>query len=414
MVPARSVAAFVTSPPSSSSSNSHPSTSLLNTNAQNNKQKALHHQHHLPTRVGPLHAEQEKRPMIVIGNTNAALGAAMALCAQDVILQQESNNSQEFEKHATPIPPTQLITFFNQKQQKKIHLSAETVASLQNAIYSIQSQETKKSAIPSANEYQEILDSMDQDKHPILHITLDTIGGVEETTQSLSPNRNSLSFLGFNIQTTLADSDHGRLRLSRDDALEWGERLQNLLEECQIPVSVTMDMATHLAMLQANSLPKSRGLLGENDVFAIRDGIQYDTIIDNCDGALFEYQYDDKNSFGGRDPLICPSKGYLVPSPIVFNRRGNKSQMEAANDAYAAAYTAMRGSGMDPVSSICVATGVKAVFVELGNIDDDMFCPPSYTWNVIERMVEYSRKCRQDVAQEDGVSRKKYKEFGYL
>ncbi|KAL7530779.1 hypothetical protein ACHAXR_003670 [Thalassiosira sp. AJA248-18] len=345
--------------------------------------------------------------MVVVGNTNEALASAMAFCARDVI----SNNSSR----RSPVPPPQLIAFFNKQtpEQGSHRLPSEAISSLQNAILFLG---------PSIDDYQQILanalqllsrisknDGTDYGD-PMLHTSIDfgTESGFK-TMQSLSVCRNRFSFLGLNLNTSkLADT--GGFLLSREKADDWGNKLQTLLDGDQLSAAVTMDIRTHLAMLQANSLPRSRGVLGEKDIWAITDTIKDGMHIDNGDGMLLEYQFNYNDPFGGCDPLLCPSSGMILSSPT-------SAQIQAqseANDAYAAAYSAMIGSGMDPLSSICMATSVKAAFRELGMTNGDgTFCPPSYSWNTIDLIAERSIKAGQSMRQEDGLARKLYKEFGY-
>lgn len=90
-----------------------------------------HHINKHRNHIGPLHAEN-KAPLIVVGSTDEALAAAMALCARDVLANQIKNEDRQ-----TPIPPAQQVAFFqktsddNTPQQR---LSSETVSSLQNAL----------------------------------------------------------------------------------------------------------------------------------------------------------------------------------------------------------------------------------------------------------------------------------------
>ena len=174
-------------------------------------------------------------------------------------------------------------------------------------------------------------------------------------------------------------------------------------------MAVTMDIRTHLAMLQANSLPRSRGALGgDKDTWAITGSIREGA--SSGDGMLLEYQYDYKDPFGGCDPLLRPSAGLKIPSTSVTGTFDNV----AIDDAYAAAYCALVGSGMDPAGSLAIAASVRAIFQEFGTTDDlGVFCPPSYTWHVVDNIAERARQARQNIKREDGLPRKLYKEFGY-
>ena len=99
--------------------------------ASNHNNHINKHQISSTNNIGPLYAES-KAPLIVVGSTDEALAAAMALCARDVL----ANNIQK-EDRQSPIPPAQQVAFFqktsddNKPQQR---LSSETVSSLQNAL----------------------------------------------------------------------------------------------------------------------------------------------------------------------------------------------------------------------------------------------------------------------------------------
>ena len=77
-----------------------------------------------------------------------------------------------------------------------------------------------------------------------------------------------------------------------------------------------------------------------------------------------------------------------------------------AKDAYAAAYSACVGSGLDNVSSICIASSVESLFMKLGR-------PPVYSWATIDKIVEHSIEAGKSIKKENGLPRKLYKEYGY-
>ena len=227
------------------------------------------------------------------------------------------------------------------------------------------------------------------------------------TMQSLSLVRNRFSFLGLNVNTVPTRQDEGRFVMSREEADAWGNKLQTLLDGDQSSAAVTMDIRTHLAMLQANSLPRSRGVLGDKDVWAITDTIEGELHVDNGCGTLMEYQFNYNDPFGGCDPLMCQSTGYTASGYNVATHR-------EANDAFAAAYSTLMGLGINPMNSICIATSVKAIFNELGRTDEGgVYCPPPYSWNTIDRIIERTHEAEQSIKLEDGLPRKLYKEFGY-
>ena len=81
--------------------------------------------------------------------------------------------------------------------------------------------------------------------------------------------------------------------------------------------------------------------------------------------------YDYSDPFGGAIlyyVLLLDISIYIIPQ-TTSGRTGAEAQRKA-NDAYASAYSTMVGSGMDSLSSICIATSVKAIFQEIGTIDE--------------------------------------------
>mmetsp|Transcript_39042 Transcript_39042/g.81698 ORF Transcript_39042/g.81698 Transcript_39042/m.81698 type:complete len:361 (+) Transcript_39042:2-1084(+) len=359
----------------------------------------------------------------------------MSLSALDALSNNNSPNlGEEVEEQrqrqqrssASPIPPGQPILFYdisNGQQQQRQHqrVSSETAASLRNALLFL--------GPSDMNDYEQILANSLQllsrisDAKPMLYTSVDFGCEVEgsKTMQSLSIIRDRFSLLGLNILNTPkqlsmmpSEEDGSKFVLSRESADEWGNKLHTLLEGRQSSsAAITMDVRTHLAMLQANSLPRSRGVLGEErDSWAIRDTIQDGMHVDNGDGMLLEYKFNYEDPFGGCDPLMCPSAGSIIPSPMTSNC--SIESQSKANDAYAAAYSTMIGSGMDPLLGVCIAASVKAIFRELGKTDGEgVFHPPSYTWSVIDQIADCSLRARGNIKQVDGLSRKMYKEFGY-
>ena len=337
-------------------------------------------------------------PLVVVGTVNEALGAAMAICAKDAIM-----NPGLMERH-TPVPPAQSIAFYNTDKERQ-QLSSETISSIQNALLYLG---------PSLNNFEQILaDSLqlfsriDQDnEHQMLYTSVEfgTEQGIRQL-RSLSLVCNRFAFMGLNLNTGNINSQiaDDRFIMSREQAEISGSKLQSFLDE-RNPSSTAaiMDTPTHLAMLQANSLPRCKeGALGEKDTWAIKATIQ-DIDCDNS-GVLFEYQYNYNDPFGGCDPLMCPSVGYIIPQ--VHSSMYNSMSREA-KDAYAAAYSAGVGSGLDNVSSICIASSVESLFMKLGR-------PPVYSWATIDKIVEHSIEAGKSIKKENGLPRKLYKEYGY-
>ncbi len=364
--------------------------------------------------TGPLNAS-EICPLIIAGSTGECLGAAMALCAKDELLNNREVRSRP------PVPPSQMIAFFNElsddQQQQQRSLSSATVSSIQNAIYFLgESTDDTEQLLSHALQLMSRINpsSESSDASPMLHTSLHS--NDKSKFDALSMTRNRFSFVGLQVETDLTPStDDGRVILPRDDAEELGNKLQTLLDggsQSSLSAAVTMDIRTHLAMLQANSLPRSRGVLGTNsDVWAMSDCIKDGIHADNEDSLLFEYNYDYSDPFGGCDPLLRAGNAYSIStSSSEYIKELNKQEVIGA---FSAAYTALMGSGMDPVSSMCIANSVKRVFHKLGSTDGTSYQPPSYSWNTIDLIVEHSRTASKRVVTVNGLARKMYKEYGY-
>jgi hypothetical protein len=330
-----------------------------------------------------IHATES--PLVVAGTIHEALGAAMARCARDVMLHPELID------RTSPIPLAQPIAFYNTNQSKE-RLTSETIASLQNGIQFLG---------PNLDNYEQILSNslhllsrVDGDE-PMLYTSVEfgTETGARQM-KALSMVQSRFAFMGLNLNTNDI--------MSREDADHWGSKLQSLFDGAKISsAAISMDVRTHLAMLQSNSLPRCRGVLGDKDRWAIQGAINGGVHIDSCDGLMFEYQYNYNDPFGGCDPLLCPSMGYIVP--IASAGQGLSRE---ASSAYAAAYSTNVGLGLDHLSSICIATSVKSVFAELGR-------PPVYSWKTIDDIVQRSAQVGKNIRREDGLPRKMYKEIGY-
>ena len=395
------------------------------------------HKRHLPTYTNTLTSlyAEKKYPVIVTGNAYAALGAAMALCTRDLL-------RQSFGEERPPVPPAQLVALcqYEYTGNDNTEISPLLESSLQDALlfgqydfFSDSAAEEENSAI---NNYQQVFSNVndflgciyaDENEYgkPIIHTKIgnnkhSNVSGSEKLLLNESI-RNSISFLGLDIDmdfVRMDDVSDERTILSKDDAIEWGDKIQTILHDGKTDAAVTMDISTHLAMLQANRLPKCKGALGQHDVWAIKGDIKEGLNIDTGDCMLFEYQYDYQNSFGGTDPLLCLSYGHMIDSSSIPAQSDHFNNQVNANDAYAAAFTALRGSGMDPISSLCVAASVKTLFwtfdsVGVGRGDCQFDNTIAYTWDVIEKIAHYSHQGRLKIIHEDGTPRKKYKEFGY-
>ena len=376
--------------------------------------------------------------MIVLGQEEAALGAALALAARDILRDQSSSSSSLVLPPSQPVALISISGGTDTSNTEGESCKSQLDDALLFDVY-------PSAQFPSEEEYQRIFSDIqcaharDDDNlnangtsNPIIHFTMghpyaaSSSAAITTILRILSNDFNipsHSSFLGFHLDTsqemqldnTLHDCE--RLILPKENAMQWGKILQNILDTASSPVGITMDLATHLSMLQANRLPRSKDIL--NDAWAIfSTGTTVPSFTDDpqtvggssiCSSMILEYLYDYDNPFGGLDPLLCLNKGCLIPSPIaeIPMTEYSKGKIRKANEAHACAYTAMRGSGMDNITALCVANSVKVVFLEMSDNG------PSYTWDIVERIADYSRLTRQNVLQEEGTSRKKYKEFGY-
>ncbi|KAL7532947.1 hypothetical protein ACHAWF_004293 [Thalassiosira exigua] len=375
--------------------------------------------------------------VVVVGDAHEALAAAMATCARDALAEEEAGDRSGTSRsvagggpRSSPIPPTGSIAFFNAKdpageepgssrrRRRSALLPSETLSSLRNAVLFLgQSTGDYGEMLAASNEAFSTpgSDATDSDDRPMLHAGIDLGSDAGSgAMESIAAARDDFSFLGLNLKADRSPPDGGGFSMSRERADVLGNELRALLEgRGPSSAAATMDVRTHLALLQANALPRTRGALGANDVWAVGDTIRDGRRVDEGGGMLFEYEYDYSDPFGGCDPLLRPSTGYVAPSPTAgMIPRGTRN--EANDDAFASAYSVLMGSGADAPSSLCVATGVKAAFGHLGRTESDgVFRAPPYTWDTIDCIAEFSLRSRQSMTQESGLSRKMYKEFGY-
>lgn len=219
--------------------------------------------------------------------------------------------------------------------------------------------------IPSADDYLEVITEKKREKQsakPILHIIseagAEAPGGNGDSLPLLDQKlRNSISFLG--VEPILFPNEENG-RVSEKDAVHCASLLQKILdvqtEANSASVCFSPDMAAFTAL--DGFLPRSRAL----DSWAVRNG---------PDGSH-----------------LYPQSTHIPASSLkeLVNPTG-------AGNAYSAAFTALRGSGCDPIESACIATGVGAVFCEYSH------CPP-YTWDVIERVAAASKQVETEVLEE--------------
>jgi hypothetical protein len=217
---------------------------------------------------------------------------------------------------------------------------------------------------------------------PILHVICEA--GVE------APGRNgdsiplldqqirqSIAFLG--VEPILFPKEDGKV--SPEDAIHCSRLLQDILEgspptnsdtrcQCsQVSVVISPDKAAYQSMVHASCLPMTTPSSQFSlDSIAVREGPDGSTII---------------TTVASSDALDSPLH---IPAASL---RSLKNPTGAGN-AYSAAYTTLRGSGCDTITSSCIATGIGAVFCEYDH------CPP-YTYEVLDRIILASEEVRRRV-----------------
>ncbi|EJK54402.1 hypothetical protein THAOC_25973 [Thalassiosira oceanica] len=346
--------------------------------------------------------------IVIVGGAHEAIAASLALAAKSVLVKDARAVDEQQSK--SPIPEAQRVAFFpavSDDDSSSPQLTSNTISSLQNGLLFLG---------PTLEGYERVLANALQlmerigETSPMFHTSLEFADErAVAAFESIELARRRFSFMGLNLKTVQSKESDGRRIMSRDTADDWGFRLSVLLADQQ-NAAVTMDMRTHLALLQANSLPKTRGVLGERDFWAIRDAVQGGLLVESpSGGVMFEYEYDYSDPFGGCDPLLRPSRGYSVE----IGSDENDTRHEMINDSFAVAYSCSVGSGLDPLSSLCIANAVRSTFSTLGREVSGEYIPPSYSWRAVDRIVDYTLKARSSLKSEDGGPRRMYREFGY-
>jgi hypothetical protein len=230
---------------------------------------------------------------------------------------------------------------------------------------------------------------------PVLHIICEA--GVEAPGENgdslplLDPQiRQSVSFLG--VEPILFPKDDGKV--SREDAMHCARIIQHILDGSAsatnddvnskdsdgVYVVISPDKAAYQAMIDGECIPMTTSSSQFSlDSTAVREGPDGSTII-----TIETLSKKTSND----EPTTASSSSLHVPAAtlrLLNNPTG-------AGNAYAAAYTALRGSGCDTITSSCIATGIGAVFCEYDH------CPP-YSYEVLDRIVLASDEVRKRITQ---------------
>lgn len=189
-------------------------------------------------------------------------------------------------------------------------------------------------------------------------------------------------------------------KVFRDEAQTCGTTLQHILQLLPLPSDpkfptalVSMDAPLHLAMLEANCLPKIIPESPHTDSYYI--------MLRNGDTIMIDYNFKHDN-FGGDDPLSCPTKDILIETSPTAPSSGRSL-------AQSAAYTTFRGNGLDSLWSAALAASVATT------LGDSNFQPKEeFSWFMVERIIQLGRNIRQHGTKErPGLMRQTYKSYGY-
>ena len=194
--------------------------------------------------------------------------------------------------------------------------------------------------------------------------------------------RQSISCLG--IEPILFPDDDGHV--STNDAVHCSNLLQSILNgqgmsagehndsfpvPVPVPVIISPDKATFDAMAKNRCIPSTSSASSLSTFFldsiVVREGPNGSTF--NLPAEIFEKDGPDSTGTG-----MSFTSTHIPAATLrsLVNPTG-------AGNAYSAAFTTLRGSGCDEITSACIATGVGAVFCEYDH------CPP-YTYAVVERI----------------------------
>ena len=179
--------------------------------------------------------------------------------------------------------------------------------------------------------------------------------------------------------------------VAAETARSCGGLIQDILDEYESVqhIAVTLDLSMHLALLQANTLPKIRTKTSWQVLFPSSKKN------DSPSSIAAEYLYDWDNPFGGTDPLACPTIEYQVIDSSIGH---------GDPEVQAAAFTALQGQGLDLASSAGLAASVAKIISKNQVTSDSL--------EEVLAVVEHY-KSKLDVVNDNGALRRAYVEFGY-
>jgi hypothetical protein len=229
----------------------------------------------------------------------------------------------------------------------------------------------------------------------IAHVVVQSKEDAQNLVQS---NLQSPKCLGIQVAV-----DSGNQMVAPETAQSVGALLQEILYAYEdTRIAMTLDLPLHLALLQANVLPKTT----HHNSFHVLCGpsssssgsSNSSSSSSTTESIVVEYCYDWNNPFGGTDPLACPSKEVCLNTKRDYKER-------VSTQVQAGAYTALRGSDASIVDSVGIAASVAAILAEQS-------CLTEYSPDAIHDIVNHYLS-RTKASEDSGILRKKYIEFGY-
>eukprot|EP00980_Cylindrotheca_fusiformis_P016515 scaffold4927_cov105-Cylindrotheca_fusiformis.AAC.2 len=284
---------------------------------------------------------------------------------------------------------------------------AESGASLavatENTIHQRQQQQEPPLEVTRVSSFRQVPSSSSFD---IVHVTLKSKQDAEELLSQTATTTTLLSTNCLGIQVCINESDttNAQIVVDPDTAQRIGTLLQDILDTVVVQedtvLVLTLDISLHLAMLQANCLPKTRSNNNNNNSFhLVRCGGSEHS---SRSSIVVTYEYDWNNPFGGTDPLVCPShEVYCVTTATPASSPSYSSSI-----VQAAAYTALQGLGrVSIVDSVSIAASVAATALS-----------SEKTLSVPEIVNHHNQNRISTTSSSpggNGILRQKYIEFGY-
>ena len=410
-------------------------------------------------------------PVVIVGNdyqttVEATVGATLALATLEYLTtggKTTPPSTDDVPPSAPPKPSPQLVTCMtmlpssssssNFEQQQQMSNNEYYRTFLQDAIqyypssFMSQNHNTNNNNLfDFMTQYTQVISNGSNYNNnvmiqapPMIHAILEPGFDVRPF---LNPSfRNSLSSLGLHVTLPSPIGQEGNGKVSREISKEIGSMIQKFMDVTpNQDTMVTWDLKLHLSMLLSNSLPKSSSSQSspsstttttttsahnKDSFFIVEEGggrqQQGTTTI------LAKYLYD-YQKLGGTDPLLSQTKEYVLTSPPSPTATATPISQSCCSHVQAAAYSALRGNGLDAIQSSCIAVSIASILLDETNNKQNngivggglspRLPPPSYNWSTIEQIVRYSQHVYntmmiKEPSNNNSILRQKYKDYGY-